>query len=202
VPERVWSVGGGLAAVVGLGGEGPDQVLAGAGDTAADRADRTPEGLGGFGVAQAQDLGQDEGGPLVGIERSQQVIEIDLAGGIGSDLGPLPVATAADAAASGAAPDLVDAHVAGDAQQPQPYRTVTPEAGERGDRPGVHVLGEVIGALAVDQVGAQAPDIGLGAPHEVGQRDPVATGGPEGQFVHEIVGSGGHGNQMGGWGDR
>ena len=161
-----------------------------------------PEGLGRLGVAQAQDLGQHEGGPQVGGEAAQQVIEVHLARGVGADVDHVLVPPGADAPASDPAADLVDADVAGDPEQPEAHRAVAPEAGKGGDGPGVDVLGQVVRALSVDQVGAQAPDVGLGPAHQVGQRDPVTTGGPEGELVEPVVGFKAHGNQTGGWGDR
>jgi hypothetical protein len=48
-------------------------------------------------------------------------------------------------------------------------------------------LGQVVGGLAVDQVGAQPPDLGLAAPNKRRQGQAVATlGGAQetGEFVH------------------
>ena len=85
-----------------------------------------------------------------------------------------------------AAADGLGAGAAGDGQQPGPGAGLATPAGQGGPGPQVDLLGQVVGGLAIDQVGAQPPDLGLAAPNERRQREAVATlGGP--QQPREVV---------------
>ena len=90
-------------------------------------------------------------------------------------------------AAAAPPPHRVGAGPPGDREQPGPGRGVAPEAGKGGDGPEEDLLGEVVGGGAIDEVGAQPPHVGLGAPDEPDQGGVVAVTGrarQPGQFVH------------------
>jgi hypothetical protein len=50
------------------------------GGAGADGADEAAADLGGVGVGMAQELGEDEGGPLVVVERGDELVEGDVLG--------------------------------------------------------------------------------------------------------------------------
>ena len=170
--------------------QGVEEIGPGACHPRADRADGHLAHLGGLRVREPDDLGEDEGGPPVRVERGDGTVELDLTGargghGVGS-IGALRQATE-QAASPGAPAHVVGADVAGDLQEPGASRGVATEPSEGGQGPEVHLLREVVGISAITQPGTKAPHLWLRATHEGGDRDAVATTrrqGQPGQIVH------------------
>ena len=72
---------------------------------------------------------------------------------------------------------VVGAGPPGDAEQPGTRAGPALEAGQRPERPQVGLLGQIVGAVRVDQGGGEAPHLGLGGPDERGLGGRVAVAG-------------------------
>jgi predicted anti-sigma-YlaC factor YlaD len=98
-------------------------------------------------------------------------------------------------------PDLVEAHMPGDAEQPGADGRVTgkPRQGAVCAQEGL--LRQVVGSGCVDKCGASTPHVGLGGTHEPGESGKVAADGSAGQLAQLVRGHaitvavGGRGNR-------
>src|SRR5829696_3042141 len=175
--------------------EGTDQVRARPCDPRADRPDGAADHRRRLGVGQAEQLGQHEGLPPVGVQPGEEVVDRRALGyrvAVPHSREALEVRVVADEgeppAATGA--DGVGADPAGDGQQPRPDGRAVLEAVQRAERPQVGLLGQVVGVLVVAEGRAQPPDVGLGGAHQRRGGEGVALGGVGGeafQVVHVLI---------------
>ncbi len=181
--------------VVGLAvGHHLDEFQAGASDPRSDRADRTTQHIGGFVIVHAEHLREYERIATIFAEPSQYVVECHSVRRVdGSERAEAAsgdrVAEHRGVAAATAlrTAGVIDAHPAGDGQQPAACWTLGSIAVQRAHRPFVDLLGQVVGVAGVTEVPAQLPHVGLGLGHEPFERAPVTVARIEeqpGQVIH------------------
>jgi predicted anti-sigma-YlaC factor YlaD len=164
--------------------------VASAGDTRPDRADRATDDVRGVGVGQAEQLGEHERFALVERQAGQQLAGLDRAVRVwGWQQWWFRTRTGA---APCSFPDVFEAHVAGDAEDPGVHRAALPTV-EVGDDAQQGLLGQVVGLVQAGEVGAEPPHVGLDRPHERVERLAVAGLRRRGETVeiehHTIVSS-------------
>lgn len=179
-----------------LGGTHCEQIGPGPRHPRPDRAHRTAKHRGGIGIGQADQLGQDESRPSIGIESGEQVLDLHvpvLPAGVLFDrarrvrCGAVLCMESVDPAAADPAARGVGTGAPGDGQEPVQGWPLGPVAVQPGDGALIAFLGEVLGRLGVTEVAAQMPDSGLSLTDEGLERFLVTITGREreaGQTIH------------------
>lgn len=141
-----------------------DELLTRPGHPGADGPDRAADRLGGVGVGEAQQLGEDEGLAPVGIELLEQRLQGDLALVVGSHRRHRRKGLAAPSLPGS---DVVGHHPAHNGEEPGTHRSVPTEGTERMQHPDEAVLGQVVGTVDVTEMGTQPPHVTLGGADEL-----------------------------------
>ena len=131
---------------------------------------------------QSEHLGQDEGGAPVVVEPLEQRLEVDPSALVGGEERAVRRSCARfvdrlsiQATSPHGTARVIDTRPPGDRQQPPPSRSVGAVTMDRGDRPLVGLLGEIVGVVEIAQVAADPPHIGLRLRDESFERPPIAV---------------------------
>ncbi len=137
------------------------------------------------------ELSKDESGSPVWLEAGEQVAHAHVLRGVGADESCLDPSTAKPGIPSPlprSPPQLVEARVSGDREEPRARRRVTPKPPERPHRPDERLLREIVGAPFIDEGGTQSTDLVVGRTDERLQRTGLTQPGCVGQaaqLVHD-----------------
>ena len=134
-------------------------------------------------------LGKDERRSSLGVEPAEEVVHRARLTRVGrdrvtaqSECGPRRVPPSS----AMAHPQLVHTGVLGDGEEPGTGGRVAPEAGEPAQGADEALLGEVVGALAVDERRAELPHLVVDGPHQGVPGCIVTAGGIEGQLRQRV----------------
>jgi hypothetical protein len=164
-----------------------DEVGSGSGDSGADGAGWAVADLGGFVVAEPDYLGEDEGGSSVGLEVAEEVLDEELLVGVVRGGGRFDrMGEGLLLAMSVAGSEFVLAGVASDGEQPGSGVGLAAVGGQGTYCFEEDFLGQVAGALGVDQGGAELPHLLVGGLDELVEGLFVAAGGGVGEAAEGI----------------